>query len=144
VSEIDSAMDVAGKAVGPTPTDRLLERLIEKVGGRAGAKAVFGEPVERAGVTVIPVAKVRWGFGGGQGVAQDVPGSDRAGGPGGSGSGSGGGGGVSADPIGMIEIGPDGARFVPIVPPYPSPLFLVAAGLTSALVLRAIARLVRG
>ena len=78
-------------------------------------KAVFGEPIERDGITVIPVARVRWGFGGGAGSAPIAVGS----GPGveGSmaptaangmqpGSGQGGGGAVTTDPIGWLEIGP--------------------------------------
>ena len=41
-----------------------LTRLAESLGANAAASAVFGTPVERDGVTVIPVARVRWGFGG--------------------------------------------------------------------------------
>ncbi len=46
-----------------------LTRLAERLGATAAASAVFGTPVERNGVTVIPVARVRWGFGGGGVVA---------------------------------------------------------------------------
>ena len=42
-------------------------RLAERLGASASASSVFGEPVERDGVTVIPVARVRWGVGGGSG-----------------------------------------------------------------------------
>jgi uncharacterized spore protein YtfJ len=41
----------------------LLERIGQTVGQRAQVSAVFGGPVERAGLTVIPVAKARFGFG---------------------------------------------------------------------------------
>jgi hypothetical protein len=51
---------------------------------------------------------------------------------------------VAADPVGHLEIRPSGATFVPIVQPYPSPLFLLASGVAAALMLRALARLVRG
>lgn len=69
--------------------------LADRVGHRAGVGAIFGEPVERDGVTVIPVGRVRWGFGGGGGE----------GGPAGEKSeGSGGGGGVMASPAGYIQI----------------------------------------
>jgi hypothetical protein len=44
-----------------------VERVAERMGLHASAKAVYAEPVERDGVTIIPVAKVRWGFGGGSG-----------------------------------------------------------------------------
>ena len=36
----------------------------------ANAKQVFGEAVERDGTTIIPVARVQWGFGGGGGGAR--------------------------------------------------------------------------
>src|SRR5262249_31286674 len=72
-----------------------LGRRSEKLGSRASVWAVFGEPVARAGITIIPVARVGFGFGAGAGrghkqaeVAQ----------------GGGGGGGASAAPVGYIEI----------------------------------------
>ncbi|HSS75824.1 MAG TPA: hypothetical protein VLV54_03680 [Thermoanaerobaculia bacterium] len=40
-------------------------RLAEKLGVTARAATVFGEAVERDGMTVIPVAKARRGLGGG-------------------------------------------------------------------------------
>jgi len=131
-------MDDARKAAEEGLTNRFVEQLAERIGGYARIQAAFGEPIERGKVTVVPVARVRWGFGGGAGS-----GGEAAGGPG-YGSGSGGGGGASVDPIGYLEIGPDGATFRQIVPPYPNPLFLLAAGLTGALVIRALARLIRG
>jgi hypothetical protein len=132
-----AAAEAARAATGPQ--DAMLEKLVEKVGGKANVKAVFGDPIERGGKTVIPVAKVRWGFGGGAGTGT----SEAEGGPQ-TGSGSGGGGGVTAEPIGYLEIGEEGASFRTIAPPYPSPLFLLAAGITSALIVRAFARLIRG
>jgi uncharacterized spore protein YtfJ len=38
------------------------------VGSSAAVKAVFGEPVHATGTTVIPVAKVAYGFSGGFGA----------------------------------------------------------------------------
>jgi hypothetical protein len=35
----------------------LVGRLLEAAGGRAGSHAVFGTPVDRGSVTVIPVAR---------------------------------------------------------------------------------------
>jgi hypothetical protein len=132
---IDPA-DEAHRAATSGSADRLLERMAELIGAKAGVQAVFGEPVRNEGITVIPVARVRWGFGGGGGSA-DGPESGPA-------SGSGGGGGVAADPIGYLEIDPQGTAFRPIREPYPSPLLLLAGGLTAALVIRAFARLARG
>ena len=50
--------------------DELLERIGQTVGERANVSTVFGEPVERENVTVIPVAKTRFGFGGGGGSGE--------------------------------------------------------------------------
>jgi uncharacterized spore protein YtfJ len=134
-TEQANAMDEVRQAVSSAPAGRLLERLAELFNASAGVQAVFGEPVRQGDLTVIPVARVQWGFGGGEGRA-DGP-------PSGSASGSGGGGGVAADPIGYLEIGSDGATFRPIREPYPSPLFLISAGLTATIVIRALARVAR-
>jgi uncharacterized spore protein YtfJ len=56
-------------------------------------KRVFGEPYEKDGVTVIPVARVQGGAGGGGGE-----------GPEGQGKGSGSGFGMSARPVGAFLI----------------------------------------
>jgi uncharacterized spore protein YtfJ len=107
------------------PGSRLLERLVSQVGGRARVQAVFGEPVARDGVTVIPVARVRWGVGGGGGSAPE-------------GSGSGGGGGMAADPIGYIEITSAGASFRPIGRSF-GPAAILAVAIAAAIVIRALA-----
>jgi uncharacterized spore protein YtfJ len=136
MTDLDDAMTQARNAAGPAPADRLLERLAELIGAKAGVQAVFGEPVRHEGLTIIPVARVRWGFGGGGGRI-DAP-------EGGPASGSGGGGGVAADAVGYVEIDSAGATFRPIREPYPSPLFLVASGLTAGIVIGALRRLLRG
>jgi uncharacterized spore protein YtfJ len=88
--------------------DRFIGTMAEKLGAVARAATVFGEPVERDGITVIPVAKARWGFGGGAGQRKDE----------GSGGkqedGAGGGGGVQVTPVGFIEIANRAATFRPI------------------------------
>ncbi len=153
----DAAIAEARKAGGAGPIDGFIERMAERVGGKASVRAVFGDPIERDGITVIPVARVRWGFGGGAGNGPVPVGPGR---PGGSpfsesatsdaegartpmGSGSGGGGGATADPVGYLEIGPDGATFQPILSPRPTPGFMLAAGATAALVLGGLAKLIR-
>src|SRR5438552_9944 len=45
----------------------LIERIADSIQLHANAKQVYGEPVERDGTTIIPVARVQWGFGGGGG-----------------------------------------------------------------------------
>lgn len=82
--------------------NELLERVGEAVGKRAQASAVFGEPVQREGLTVIPVARARFGFGGGGGSGSHE---------GEEGSGGGGGGGALVSPVGYIEVHDDGAVF---------------------------------
>ncbi|MBA2382956.1 MAG: sporulation protein [Chloroflexi bacterium] len=120
------AEDEARHAAENDLVSRLLEGLAFKVGGQAGAQAVFGDSVERDGITVIPVARVRWGVGGGGGAGPE-------------GSGSGGGGGVAADPIGYIEVTSSGAIFRPIPRSF-GPGAVLGQALALAIVLRALAR----
>lgn len=79
--------------------------LLEKIGGSLGStatvKTVFGEPIHAEGKTVVPVAKVAYGFGAGAGH-----------GPGEHPEGGGGGGGVRTFPAGALEITQAGTRFV--------------------------------
>jgi uncharacterized spore protein YtfJ len=151
-TDYDIAMEQARKAAAGSSIDGFVERMAERIGAKASVRAVFGDPIERGGITIIPVARVRWGFGGGaghgpmavgpgnaSGTAPTATASDEAM----SAAGSGGGGGVSADPVGYLEIGPDGATFRPIVSPMPSPGFILAAGATAAILFRGIARLLR-
>jgi uncharacterized spore protein YtfJ len=131
MTTVDLARESATKAVHG-PGDALLERLAQLTGSRATVEAVFGKPITQGDITIIPVARVRWGFGGGSGRADEAPASPA--------SGSGGGGGVMADPVGYLEIRPTGTHFKPIGGP--SPLLIVAAALGLGLVLRAIGRVV--
>jgi uncharacterized spore protein YtfJ len=101
------------------------ERLAERVGATARASAVFGDAVEREGVTVIPVARARWGFGGGSGAREGE-------------EGSGGGGGTFVSPIGYIELRAGEARFRRINNRLKIVVVLVAAvacGLSAAIAL---------
>jgi len=43
------------------------DSITERLYGGAAVKAVYGEPIEAQGKTIIPVAKVVYGFGGGYG-----------------------------------------------------------------------------
>lgn len=71
----------------------LVQRLADRLSGVAHVRSVFGDPVEREGTTVIPVASIRYGFGGGGGRR---PRRDQ--------EGTGGGGGVRISPVGYIEM----------------------------------------
>jgi uncharacterized spore protein YtfJ len=124
----------------PGPVDSLIDRIADRLGGRASVEAVFGTPVERGGVTVIPVAKVRWGFGGGGGMDRSA--TDQA-----PAQGSGGGGGVVVSPLGYIEIKSGSAEFRLIRDPAAlltvAPVIL-AGGISALLLLRGLRRLFRG
>lgn len=136
-TQLSPTEDAARQAIEGGVAGAFLERLAERIGGQARVQAVYGEPIERGELTIVPVARVRWGFGGGAGTSSDGSGGR------GSGSGSGGGGGAATDPIGYLEIGPGGATFRRIREPSPSPAFLLASAVAAAIVLRALARLIR-
>ena len=112
------------------PIAALLERSLN-------IKHVYGEPVQHGDTTVIPVAQVAYGFGAGGGRgpggpraagANETPPSDtsRA-----EAQGAGGGGGVRMTPVGALEIGPQGTRFVhfrPLGPLLAAAAFGILAG----------------
>ena len=87
----------------------VLQGLAERLAGSASVKQVFGEPIQAAGKTIVPVARVRYALGGGGGggeqknVAVDRPLT---------GGGGGGGGAVMASPMGALEISETGTRFI--------------------------------
>jgi uncharacterized spore protein YtfJ len=113
---------------GSELAEALLKRIGETVGERANVSTVFGEPVERQGITVIPVARARFGFGGGGGAGTHETGE-------GSGGGGGGGGGALVSPVGYIEVHDGTAQFKRISGPTDL-LGLVAAASLAALALR--------
>ena len=87
----------------------MLGKLGESLGSTATVKSVFGEPIHAEGKTVVPVAKVAYGFGAGgghgpkkhEGASEERP------------EGGGGGGGMRAFPAGALEITQSQTRFVP-------------------------------
>src|SRR5215471_7059986 len=105
---------------GSQLVDELLDRIGHTVGNRAQVSTVFGEPVQRDSLTVIPVAKARFGFGGGGGSG----GRD-----GEEGSGGGGGGGAAVTPIGFIEVREPSAEFKRIATPADLVAIVVAAAI---------------
>ncbi len=105
----------------------LLERIGQTVGQRAQVSTIFGEPVQREGLTVIPVAKSRFGFGGGGGSGPRE---------GDGGGGGGGGGGVSVTPVGYIEVRDGSAEFKRISTPTDLLAFVAAASLAALAVKR--------
>lgn len=79
------------------------EEVFKSIVDHAGARMVFGESVSVDGKTIVPVAKIRYGFGGGSGRRKN----DEE-------QGGGGGGGLVAMPVGVVEITATETRFVPI------------------------------
>ena len=110
---------------------RALEAMLERIGLHAGARAVFGDPVERDGRSVIPVAQTMFGAGAGSGSSKELD------------SGEGAGGGAVSRPVGYIEITAHGTEFVPFKRPWQEPALVLAYALVSLIVLRTLVRLVR-
>jgi uncharacterized spore protein YtfJ len=78
----------------------LLQTMSDAFASTASVRNVYGDPVTVGARTVIPMAQVRYGFGGGGGKKN---GSE----------GGGGGGGMIAKPTGVLEITPEVTRFIP-------------------------------
>jgi uncharacterized spore protein YtfJ len=98
-----------------TPSS-LVEKLAHQLSSSISAQTIYGTPIEREGVTVIPVAQARYGFGGGGGGAK-----------------------ISRKMVGYIEIREGRARFrrirsttVPLV---------AVSGLVALLLLRSVPKL---
>lgn len=87
----------------------MLQQIGEKLGSTATVKSVFGDPIEVQGKTVVPIAKVAYGFGAGSGTGRGKGGDES----GRNAEGGGGGGGVRAFPAGALEITAGHTRFVP-------------------------------
>jgi uncharacterized spore protein YtfJ len=79
------------------------QEIMSQVSDAMQVRRVFGEPYQQNGVTIIPVAAVRggWGGGGGQGENQET--------------GWGGGGGLTARPVGAFVIKGDEVTWRPAV-----------------------------
>ena len=81
-----------------------LESMLEPLTRSASVKSVYGEAISANGKTIIPVARVAYGFGGGRGRRHqegDSPGGE--------------GGGVYAVPVGVLEVTDAETRFVGLI-----------------------------
>ena len=90
-----------------------IEQLLGRIGQiheRATAKTVFGEPLHANGRTVIPVARVQYGFGFGAGRDKEREEGEEE-----TKEGGGGGGGLSVRPIAVLEITDKETRMKPII-----------------------------
>lgn len=80
-----------------------LESMFEPLTRSASVKSVYGEAISANGKTIIPVARVAYGFGGGRGRRHQEEGAPE---------GEGGGGGIYAVPIGVVEVTDIETRFI--------------------------------
>ena len=101
-------------------TDELMTRVARELGRNAQVEVVFGEPVERGDVTVIPVATASLGLGGSTGAAAS---------PGGIGAG------LRVTPVGYIEIANGTAQFRRVLPTWAFVTIAVSLGAMLGLLL---------
>lgn len=85
-----------------------LDSLSDRLHSSSGVKTVYGEPLETQEKTIIPVAKVAYGFGGGYGDCKDDKNEEH------NCEGGGAGGGFAAKPVGVIEVTKEETRFIPL------------------------------
>src|SRR5258708_37763800 len=81
----------------------VLPSMCERSSRSAGVRSVYGEAITAHGKTIIPVARVSYGFGGGSG---------RKPGDASPAEGEGGGGGLYAAPLGVLEVSDAGTQFI--------------------------------
>ncbi len=86
---------------------QVLEVFSHRMKSQVGEKTVYGEPIKAEGKTIIPVSRVAFGLGLGQGTNPNAQ-TSQAGE-----IGMGMGGGVVAQPVGVLEVTPDDTRFIP-------------------------------
>jgi uncharacterized spore protein YtfJ len=88
--------------------DKQLGTIFEDLTRHASVESVFGDPIETNGRTVVPVARVSYGFGGGFGYGRsaDEDGESSEGEGGGTGAG------LAAKPVAVVEISDDDTRVI--------------------------------
>jgi uncharacterized spore protein YtfJ len=120
------------EGAGMIPQTTFLDHLADRLETAANSRTVFGMPVERNGTTVIPVAKARWGLGGGAGTQAASNGPQ---------VGTGGGGAAQVTPVGFIEIASEGACFRAIRDPSTTRWIVLGATVFGLAMLRTIAQM---
>jgi uncharacterized spore protein YtfJ len=91
-----------------------LETMVDRVEETLTARRVFGEPVVKNGITVIPVARIMGGAGGGEGPTPTTP-AGEAGTETKPVTSGGVGFGMAARPAGVYVVKEDSVRWVPAV-----------------------------
>lgn len=108
-SKLESQSSASGHEVQTTTVNftSMVEDVVSKICSSSSVRSVFGEPVTRNDVTIIPVASVIAGFGAGAGAGRKTePQEDN-----GNGAGMGVGGGFITQPWGVWEISGNRVRF---------------------------------
>lgn len=106
-----------------------VERLIEEARDAISVERVFGVPIERDGMTLIPAAAVRGGSGGGGSEAsEDAP------------SGSGVGFGLAARPVGAYRIEDGSVEWIPAADTTRVIVLAEVAAIVALLVVRSVLR----
>lgn len=77
----------------------MMQEIFRSMVDHAHVKNIYGDPIVAGDKTIVPVARISYGFGGGTRGKEE---------------GGGGGGGLKAYPAGFIEITPAATRFVAI------------------------------
>jgi uncharacterized spore protein YtfJ len=108
----------------------LIQKLTDSIQATLDNKLIFLEKIEKNGVIIIPVAKISYGFGGGDGFNHHA-------------KGQGGGAGFVAKPIGYIEIKNHESRFVSITSPISYPSLIFTTGIASYFILKGLTKLFR-
>jgi uncharacterized spore protein YtfJ len=90
--------------------NNFIENIATPLQHNASVRNVFGEPITAQGKTIIPVAQIAFGFGGGFGQKNKPSVNDSSKGE----EGAGGGGGMFARPKGVYEVTDSGTRFIPV------------------------------
>jgi uncharacterized spore protein YtfJ len=111
--------------------ENFIEKLASQFGQSASVKNVYGDPITAGDKTIIPVAHIAYGCGGGYGHGKKRGFADKADND--IGEGAGGGGGMFAKAKGVYEITPTCTRFVPA-----SGNKILVAGLVVGFILRGI------
>ena len=116
-----------------------LKDAVEKMRSSGSAETVFGPARKENGRTIIPVARVAYGFGGGYGTAaqKGKAGAKQRGKRASTNgdSGLGGGGGLRIIPAGLFEVGSTGARFLPVRGSMTSTALTLAGGVLLGMML---------
>ncbi len=116
-----------------------IDELTSKVRDTLTVRRVFGDPIEKDGVTIIPVASVMGGAGGGEGPARHVAGQtpeEEASASTGSGAAFG----VSAKPAGVYVVKDGKVRWQPAIDPSRIAVLGQVTAIVIFLVVRSIVR----